>query len=114
MSKRAGYSLFEVLIAFAIMTMVLSALIPGQATLLRRSQDAADRVLAMDYAISVIDQIRLEDGEGFAPDDQGAYGTWRVEIASTMAENENRLTSVTITSPQGQILAQYATLMEGE
>jgi len=37
MTGRAGYSLVEVLIAFVIMTLVLSALIPGQAALLGRT-----------------------------------------------------------------------------
>lgn len=55
MRGRAGYSLFEVLIAFAIMSLVLSALLPGQTRLLERVQSADEQVLATDYAISLAD-----------------------------------------------------------
>jgi prepilin-type N-terminal cleavage/methylation domain-containing protein len=52
MSGKRGFSLFEVLIAFTIMSMVLVALIPGQARLLGRATEADQRALAFDYALS--------------------------------------------------------------
>ena len=54
MSRRAGSSLFEVLVAFAITALVLGALLPGQAAPLSRSQDGTERLLAQDHALSVL------------------------------------------------------------
>ena len=51
-SSRAGFSLLEVLIAFAVMAAVLGALVPGQAAMAARTGEAAGRLLAADYALS--------------------------------------------------------------
>ncbi|MDA8747771.1 prepilin-type N-terminal cleavage/methylation domain-containing protein, partial [Litoreibacter sp.] len=51
-TKRSGFSLFEVLIAFAVLSLVLVALIPGQAQLLSRATQSEQQSLAMDYALS--------------------------------------------------------------
>ena len=51
-SSRAGFSLLEVLIAFAVMAAVLGALVPGQAAMAARTGEAAERLLAADYALS--------------------------------------------------------------
>lgn len=51
-SRRAGYSLFEVLLAFAIMAMILSVLLPRQTDMLRRIQAVDAQALAHDYAMS--------------------------------------------------------------
>lgn len=52
MSSRSGFSLFEVLIAFAILSLVLVALIPGQAQHLARAAQADQQTLAFDFALS--------------------------------------------------------------
>jgi len=52
MNNRSGNSLFEVLIAFAIMSMVLVALIPNQSSLLARSTDQNNTSLAYEYLLS--------------------------------------------------------------
>ena len=52
MTRRAGYSVFEVLIAFAIMALVLSALLPAQARLLARASREDETMLAYDFALS--------------------------------------------------------------
>jgi general secretion pathway protein I len=76
MSARAGYSLLEVLVAFTIMAMVLAALIPGQANLLRRTTENEARLLATDYAASRID--RLGVSEPFDPGRrEHSYRNWR-------------------------------------
>jgi len=60
-SDNAGYTLLEVLIAFAIMAMVLSALIPGQARLQIRSNAADEVFLATDYALSRLDKLGVSE-----------------------------------------------------
>ncbi|WP_170328191.1 prepilin-type N-terminal cleavage/methylation domain-containing protein [Ruegeria arenilitoris] len=57
MSRRAGYSLFEVLIAFAVMTMVLSAILPHQAKFLERSSSSFRRAEAADIAYSRLSEL---------------------------------------------------------
>ncbi|WP_421700981.1 type IV pilus modification PilV family protein [Aliiroseovarius sp.] len=75
--SRAGYSLFEVLIAFAILAMVLSVLIPGQARYLTRTKLNQERVLAMDYAQSVLERGGLSDPLD-SPEDRFTYRDWQV------------------------------------
>ena len=60
-NRRAGYSLLEVLIAFAIMAMVLAVLVPGQVGLLRRTADAGSALLAADFAASRIDAFGVTE-----------------------------------------------------
>ncbi len=57
MTRRAGYSLLEVLIAFVILTLVLAALLPGQARLLDRATIQEQQLLAHDYALSQLAKI---------------------------------------------------------
>lgn len=61
MSSSRGYSVFEVLIAFAIMSLVLSALIPGQARLLARASSGDQELLALDYAQSRLAQLGVSE-----------------------------------------------------
>jgi len=75
--SRAGYSLFEVLIAFAILAMVLSVLIPGQARYLTRTKSSQERVLAADYAQSVLERSGISDPLD-SPEDSFTYRTWQV------------------------------------
>ncbi|MBO6603898.1 prepilin-type N-terminal cleavage/methylation domain-containing protein [Boseongicola sp. H5] len=59
MSRRAGYSVLEVLVAFAVMAMVFAVLIPGQSALLGRTITADERLLATDFAASRMDAIGI-------------------------------------------------------
>lgn len=59
MKRSAGFSLLEVLIAFAVMALVLSALIPGQARLLERTNTAKVELLAYDYALSRLSELGI-------------------------------------------------------
>ncbi|WP_457645936.1 prepilin-type N-terminal cleavage/methylation domain-containing protein [Profundibacter sp.] len=113
-TRRAGYSLFEVLIAFAILTLVLTALIPGQARLLARVQKQDDSFLAQDYAFSRMAQIGVVTplAEGTTNE---TYRDWR--IVETMAET--RLDepdiplykiSIDVLSQSGNTLAHVETL----
>ncbi len=75
--SRAGYSLFEVLIAFAILAIVLSILIPGQARYLTRAKSSQERFLAMDYAQSVLERSGLSDPLDSA-DERFTYRNWQI------------------------------------
>lgn len=75
MNRKAGYSLFEVLVAFAIMAMVLTVLLPRQTLLLQRSVGLQDRAMARELALS--DLARLGTELPLQPGLQDlAYGEW--------------------------------------
>lgn len=57
---RAGYSLLEVLVAFAILTAVLSVILPGSGRLLMRTGSAELQFLAQDYAMSRLERLVVE------------------------------------------------------
>ncbi|GFE51964.1 hypothetical protein So717_37170 [Roseobacter cerasinus] len=50
---RKGFSLLEVLVAFAIMALVFAALLPGQSDLLARAHRSNDHLLANDILASL-------------------------------------------------------------
>jgi Tfp pilus assembly protein PilV len=113
-SRRAGYSLFEVLIAFAIMTMVLTALIPGQARLLSRATDQGARFLAQDYAYSRMAKIGVT-----APMQEGtltdSYRNWQItkDISETTLDDlDIRLyrVSISVRNRDGTLLADIQAL----
>lgn len=114
-ANRAGYSLFEVLIAFAIMSMMLAVLIPGQARVFARSADADTRFLATDYALSVLEEIGvsqpLQIGEV-----QQTFDDWRVLITAneTTLSDDTQMPvqhiTVQILSSGGQSLAEISTV----
>jgi type II secretory pathway pseudopilin PulG len=58
---RAGYSLLEVLVAFAILMMVLAAILPGKTKSLNRIVESEKAVLAQDYALSRLDRFIVAD-----------------------------------------------------
>ncbi len=60
MKTSAGYSLVEVLVAFAIMATVLAVLLPGSAKLYARLPDQNERLLAYDYALSRLSRLGVE------------------------------------------------------
>ena len=72
--QREGFSLFEVLIAFAILSLVLGALIPGQAQLLTRATNSDTQALAQEYALSrsaalgILSPLQLGTKEGIYRD----------------------------------------------
>ncbi|WP_299695285.1 type II secretion system protein [uncultured Tateyamaria sp.] len=100
MSPRSGYSILEVLVAFAVMSMVLAVLIPGQTQLLVRASQAADRALAHDLALSRLDEAHVL---GTLRDE--TYRDWRV-LTETAIRSDARLLTVTVTSAAGRPLAQ--------
>ena len=59
--SRAGFSLLEVLIAFAVMAAVLGALVPGQAAMAARTGEAAERLLAADHALYRLDALGVAE-----------------------------------------------------
>lgn len=77
-NARAGYSLLEVLVAFAIMSLTLSVLIPGQGRLLQSASQQEERFLAQDYAISRMETLGIS--RPVRPGRQeGRYRDWRWE-----------------------------------
>lgn len=61
MTQRSGYTLLEVMVAFAIMTAVLAVILPGQSQVLRQSSNAEVAFLAADYAQSRLDRLGVSD-----------------------------------------------------
>lgn len=114
MTKRAGYSLFEVLIAFVIMTMVLAALIPGQARLLGSAGVQEERLLAHDYALSRITQMGVT--EALVPGVfQDSYRNWQINTKvatgqATVSSLETMIITVTISDAKGRTLASVESL----
>ena len=111
--RRRGYSLLEVLIAFVVMTLVLGALLPGQARLLARTGDAEARLLATDLALSVSDLVGLErplTEERVATRE----GDWTVEtlVSRVRGQGGTDLLSVgvRVLAASGQELASIETL----
>ncbi|SMX26039.1 hypothetical protein TRP8649_00111 [Pelagimonas phthalicica] len=78
MSGRGGYSLFEVLVAFAIMSLVLASLLPQQTDLLSRTQQVDQRFAATDAALSHLAEMGLKEpleiGTRLVP-----HGDWQIE-----------------------------------
>jgi len=112
--RRAGYSLVEVLIAFVILTLVLSALIPDQAALLRRTTFLQDRLLAHDYALSRAARLGydLPLEVGVTDDD---YRGWQIRTEvqpgdPTTGDIATLLTTITVFAQSGQSLARHETI----
>lgn len=103
MNPRRGYSILEVLIAFAVMSMTLAVLLPGQTMLLGRAATAADRALAHDYALSRLEQARVF-GTSAGSD---TYRDWQIHVDSSGAEGQRRVT-VTVTNTAGRQLAEVS------
>lgn len=80
MNARAGYSLLEVLVAFVVMTLVLTAILPRQAVQLGRAEQAAQRGLALDYSRSLLDQMGVSKPLPQPGRSTTAYGDWRIEV----------------------------------
>lgn len=103
-----GYSLFEVLIAFAIMAMVLTALVPGQAKMLARASDADARSLAFDLALSRVAHLGVSKplvlGETTSQQD-----TWNVIEQVTPANGAQLDIQIRVVAESGKVLAEVTT-----
>ncbi|WP_208353092.1 type IV pilus modification PilV family protein [Pseudaestuariivita rosea] len=109
MTGKAGYSLLEVLIAFAVMSLVLAALLPGQAKLLSRTVEADQRLLAQDYALSRLDQIGITTSLEIGQLTQ-TYRSWTVEeVITELPVQDDAIPllqiRVTISTNDGTVLA---------
>ena len=112
-SQRAGFSLFEVLISFAILALVLTALIPGQAQLLGRADESDQRALALEYAfsrsaaLSIVEPLRIGQRR-----DQ--YRDWAVTETTSLVEQSETgqfvETRISILDARGRSLAELAAL----
>lgn len=105
-SRRAGYSLFETLLAFALLAAVLAVLLPGQSQLLKRFSRGSEAVLAQDYTHSLLDLIGL--GETPQPRaSQFAYRDWTISQDITAHPEISGFLRVTVTvfDDRGRVLA---------
>lgn len=75
---RAGYSLFEVLIAFVIMTSVLAVLLPGQSRLLGRAEALQEQQLAFDFALSRLAVLQVAEDLPLG-NSEDSYQAWVVQ-----------------------------------
>ena len=76
--RRAGYSLFEVLIAFVIMTSVLAVLLPGQSRLLGRAEALQQQQLAFDFALSRLAALQVAQDLPLGRS-QDTYQAWVIQ-----------------------------------
>lgn len=116
--KTSGYSLIEVLIAFAIMMMVLAALLPAQTKILASTISLQQRQLAFEYA-----QSRLAPLGMTAPltssTTSGTYQdtwNWSEDISENLLSNaEHPLfdVEITITTIDGHPLAELFAVRQG-
>lgn len=115
MTKNAGFSLIEVLIAFVIMMSVLAVLLPSNATLFSAIPHAEERVLALDYAQSRIAAIGVS-GEIVVGEAEGRYREkwiWQEVItqrSETLSDRGLFEITITILSPNKNELAQVSVL----
>ena len=87
---RRGYTLLEVITAFAVLTIALSALIPMISGLLSRSGGAQAKWAATEFAASKLAEIGV-----VAPIRQGvAAGTYRTDWRWTATTRPHRATGV--------------------
>lgn len=113
MTLRSGYSVFEVLVAFAIMALVLSALLPGQARLLARATSGDDTVLAYDLALSRL-ATRAVIGPWVVGETTKNHGTWRsveqISSGETIGSATRYDLTVIILNADGREIARASTL----
>ncbi|MES0863745.1 type II secretion system protein [Ruegeria sp. SCPT10] len=112
MNKRAGYSLFEVLVAFTVMTMVLSVVLPRQAEFLAHANTRMERVKAADMAYSRLSELgmtlALESGENLEQ-----IGDWLLFQRITSMDSVEPISdlvevTVEIRSTAGDVLFQVS------
>jgi len=111
--RNAGYSLFEVLLAFAIMAMILSVLLPRQTDMLTRMRNVDAQALAQDYAMSRIALLSISEPllPGTMTD---SYRSWTVvEDITSMSIAGTELTAlnikINVQDRRGTVLAEVET-----
>lgn len=110
MNKRAGYSLFEVLIAFAVMTMVLSVVLPRQAEFLERSTTSSQKAAAADIAYSRLSELGIARALSLGESTDGV-GNWtlyqRIEPHIVMGSDIDLVeVAIEVTGRAGNVLFQ--------
>jgi len=106
--RQSGFSILEVLVAFAIMALVFGVLLPGQGDLLGRAQRSNNHLLATDILRSLVSLERVPDidasNHSFAlPPD------WELkrEISPSTFHSVTGITvTLTVYGPYGRFLAQ--------
>ena len=88
MRSNEAYSLFEVLVAFAIATSVLTVLLPAQSVTLRRGTSEIDLSLAQDYAYSILAEVSVVDDLGTLRQPPNE-NPWRATLTSELIAQEN-------------------------
>lgn len=106
MNTRSGYSILEVLIAFAVMSMTLAVLLPGQVQLLGRTGMATERVLAHEWAVSRLETISVLGTEGA----MDTFDNWRTTESTTITQGRTRIT-VSVFAANGRLLAEVSRAM---
>ncbi len=101
MNRRSGYSILEVLVAFAVMSLTLAVLVPGQTTLLARASGAAEQTLAYDLALSRLEEERVLGR--WQPLE--IYREWRIDTEVRDAANARTVT-VSVIAGNGRTLAR--------
>ncbi|MHA6268371.1 prepilin-type N-terminal cleavage/methylation domain-containing protein [Aliiroseovarius sp. CAU 1755] len=114
MNARAGYSLLEVLIAFAVMAVVLAVVLPGQSTQLRLAGKAQDRFLATSYAQSRLDQLGVTE-ELLVGHIRETYRDWEIEVNVSAVQGQSGSpeyyqVEIQIMDRAGRLLATHETV----
>lgn len=76
---RSGFSLLEVLVAFVVLALALSALLPALSGLSHRSRAAEDRWLAGELALSRLDMAGVIEPFA-ASSESGEWRDWRWQV----------------------------------
>lgn len=117
MTHRAGYSLFEVLIAFAVMSLVLAVLIPGQARQLAQVKQSESRLLAQEYALSRLAEMGVSQPVSIGTRRE-TYGDWTIDWDVTpttiapLSESAFGLIRVEVLNQAGHTLFSTETMRE--
>lgn len=111
MKHDRGYSLFEVLVAFAILVAVLAALLPGKIAILARQTDAQTALLAQDYALGRL--ARIEAGADPAVEITDTFRDWHIRATALPVDDPPGLVRIDITmrTAAGRDLAQATGLV---
>ena len=113
MTRNQGTSLFEVLVAFAILVAVLAALLPAKTALLARNTDAETALLAQDYALGRL--ARIEAGADPAVATADAFRNWRIQATAVPVGDPPGLVriDVMVSTATGREIARATGLVAG-